>query len=156
MLVKENSVTKIIEDKMGFKFKDLILIGKIEDSYMNRIFYKDNNNMFMFFIRYSREICVIRKITNMQEEYDKSMMSLKINGKNYYYRTKKVLLIDEVFENKLEYSYNFLCHENDTNENFVLSEPLELENEEIVIIELLNSFLDENFLDKKKVNHANL
>ena len=156
MLVKENSVTKIIEDKMGFKFKDLILIGKIEDSYMNRIFYKDNNNMFMFFIRYSREICVIRKITNMQEEYDKSMMCLEINGKNYYYRTKKVLLIDEVSENKLEYSYNFLCHENDTNENFVLSEPLELENEEIVIIELLNSFFDENFLDKKKVNHANL
>ena len=144
MLVKENSVTKIIEDKMGFKFKDLILIGKIEDSYMNRIFYKDNNNMFIFFIRYSREICVIRKITNIQEEYDKSMMSLKINGKNYYYRTKKVLLIDEVFENKLEYSYNFLCHENDTNENFVLSEPLELENEEIVIIELLNSFFDES------------
>ena len=144
MLVKENSVTKIIEDKMGFKFKDLILIGKIEDSYMNRIFYKDNNNMFIFFIRYSREICVIRKITNMQEEYDKSMMSLKINGKNYYYGTKKVLLIDEVFENKLEYSYNFLCHENDTNENFVLSEPLELENEEIVIIELLNSFFDES------------
>ena len=156
MLVKENSVTKIIEDKMGFKFKDLILIGKIEDSYMTKIFYKDNKNTFIFFIRYSREICVIRKITNMQEEYDKSMMCLEINGKNYYYRTKKVLLIDEVFENKLKYSYNFLCHENDTNENFVLSEPLELENEEIVIIELLNSFFDENFLDKKKVNYANL
>ena len=156
MLVKENSVIKIIENEMGFKFKDLILIGKIEDSYMNKIFYKDNNNTFIFFVRYSREICVIRKITNMQEEYDKSMMSLKINGKNYYYRTKKVLLIDEVSENKLEYSYNFLCHENDTNENFVLSEPLELENEEIVIIELLNSFFDESFLDKKKVNHANL
>ena len=156
MLVKENSVTKIIEDKMGFKFKDLILIGKIEDLYMNRIFYKDNNNMFIFFIRYSREICVIRKITNMQKEYNKSMMCLEINGKNYYYRTKKVLLIDEVFENKLEYSYNFLCHENDTNENFVLSEPLELENEEIVIIELLNSFFDESILNKKKVNHANL
>ena len=64
MLVKENSVTKIIENEMGFKFKDLILIGKIEDSYMNRIFYKDNNNTFIFFIRYSREICVIRKITD--------------------------------------------------------------------------------------------
>ena len=156
MLVKENLITKIIEDKMGFKFKDLILIGKIEDSYMNKIFYKDNNNTFIFFIRYSREICVIRKITNLREEYNKSMMSLKINGKNYYYKTKKVLLIDEVFENKLEYSYSFLCHDNDTNENFVLPEPLELENEEIVIIELLNSFFDENFLDKKKVNHANL
>ena len=145
MLVKENSVTKIIEDKMGFKFKDLILIGKIEDSYMNRIFYKDNNNMFMFFIRYSREICVIRKITNMQEEYDKSMMSLKINGKNYYYyKTKEVLLIDDNFEDELQYYYTFLRHDNNKNENFVLSEPLELENEEIVIIELLNSFFDES------------
>ena len=157
MLVKENSVTKIIEDKMGFKFKDLILIGKIEDSYMNRIFYKDNNDTFIFFVRYSREICVIRKITNMQEEYDKSMMSLKINGKNYYYyNTKEVLLIDDNFEDELQYYYTFLSHDNNTNENFVLSEPLELENEEIVIIELLNSFFDENFLDKKKVNHANL
>ena len=145
MLVKENSVTKIIEDKMGFKFKDLILIGKFEDSYMNRIFYKDNNNMFMFFIRYSREICVIRKITNMQEEYDKSMMSLKINGKNYYYyKTKEVLLIDDNFEDELQYYYTFLCYGNNENENFVLSEPLELENEEIVIIELLNSFFDES------------
>ena len=145
MLVKENSVTKIIEDKMGFKFKDLILIGKIEDSYMDRIFYKYNNNMFMFFIRYSREICVIRKITNMQEEYDKSMMSLKINGKNYYYyKTKEVLLIDDNFEDELQYYYTFLCYGNNENENFVLSEPLELENEEIVIIELLNSFFDES------------
>ena len=157
MLVKENSVTKIIEDKMGFKFKDLILIGKIEDSYMNRIFYKDNNNTFIFFIRYSREICVIRKITNMQKEYDKSKMRLEINGKNYYYyNTKEVLLIDDNFEDELQYYYTFLHHDNNTNENFVLSEPLELENEEIVIIELLNSFFDENFLDKKKVNHANL
>ena len=157
MLVKKNSVTKIIENEMGFKFKDLILIGKIEDSYMDRIFYKYNNNTFIFFIRYSREICVIRKITNMQEEYDKSMMSLKINGKNYYYyNTKEVLLIDDNFEDELQYYYTFLHHDNNTNENFVLSEPLELENEEIVIIELLNSFFDENFLDKKKVNHANL
>ena len=145
MLVKENSVTKIIEDKMGFKFKDLILIGKIEDSYMNKIFYKDNNDTFIFFVRYSREICVIRKITNMQEEYDKSMMSLKINGKNYYYyKTKEVLLIDDNFEDELQYYYTFLCYGNNENENFVLSEPLELENEEIVIIELLNSFFDES------------
>ena len=158
MLVKENSVTKIIEDKMGFKFKDLILIGKIEDSYMNRIFYKDNNNTFIFFIRYSREICVIRKITNMQEEYDKSMMSLKINGKNYYYyNTKEVLLIDDNFEDELQYYYTFLCYgDEDKKEVFSLPESIELEDEENVIIELLNSFFDENFLDKKKVNHANL
>ena len=81
----------------------------------------------------------------MQEEYDKSMMSLKINGKNYYYyKTKEVLLIDDNFEDELQYYYTFLCHDNNTNENFALSEPLELENEEIVIIELLNSFFDES------------
>ena len=146
MLVKENSVTKIIEDKMGFKFKDLILIGKIEDSYMNRIFYKDNNNMFMFFIRYSREICVIRKITNMQEEYDKSMMSLKINGKNYYYyKTKEVLLIDDNFEDELQYYYTFLCYgDEDKKEVFSLPESIELEDEENVIMALTNSFFDES------------
>ena len=72
------------------KFKDLILIGKIEDSYMNRIFYKDDNNMFIFFIRYSREICVIRKITNMQKEYDKPNMRIEITGEDYYYSTKTV------------------------------------------------------------------
>ena len=44
MLVKENSSTKIIEDKMGFKFKDLILIGKIGDLCTNKIFYKDDKN----------------------------------------------------------------------------------------------------------------
>ena len=146
MLVKENSVTKIIEDKMGFKFKDLILIGKIEDSYMNRIFYKDNNNMFIFFIRYSREICVIRKITNMQEEYDKSMMSLKINGKNYYYyNTKEVLLIDDNFEDELQYYYTFLRYgDEDKKEVFSLPESIELEDEENVIIVLTDSFFDES------------
>ena len=146
MLVKENSSTKIIEDKMGFKFKDLMLIGKIEDSYMNRIFYKDNNNMFMFFIRYSREICVIRKITNMQEEYDKSMMSLKINGKNYYYyNTKEVLLIDDNFEDELQYYYTFLRYgDEDKKEVFSLPESIELEDEENVIMVLTDSFFDES------------
>ena len=145
MLVKENSSTKVIEDKMGFKFKDLVLIGKFESLYMSKIFYKDDKNTFMFFLCDPNEICVIRKIANMQEEYNKSMMSLKINGKNYYYyKTKEVLLIDDNFEDELQYYYTFLCYGNNENENFVLSEPLELENEEIVIIELLNSFFDES------------
>ena len=144
MLVKENSVTKIIEDKMGFKFKDLILIGKIEDSYMTKIFYKDNKNTFIFFLCDPNEICVIKKITNIQKEYNETMLSIRINEKNYYYNTKEVLLIDDNFEDELQYYYTFLCHDNNTNENFVLSEPLELENEEIVIIELLNSFFDES------------
>ena len=146
MLVKENSVTKIIEDKMGFKFKDLILIGKSEDSYMDRIFYKYNNNTFIFFGHYTRENCVIRKLTNMQEEYDKSMMSLKINGKNYYYyKTKEVLLIDENFEDELQYYYTFLRYgDKNKKEVFSLPESIELEDEENVIIVLTDSFFDES------------
>ena len=157
MLVKENSSTKVIEDKMGFKFKDLMLIGKFESLYMTKIFYKDDKNTFMFFLCDPNEICVIKKITNMQKEYNETMLSIRINEKNYYYKTKEVLLIDDNFEDELQYYYTFLCYgDEDKKEVFSLPESIELEDEEIVIIELLNSFFDENFLDKKKVNHANL
>ena len=129
----------------------------VELKHISKIFYKDDNNIFIFLICDSKEIFVIRKITNIQKEYDETMVSLEINGKNYYCRTKEVLLINEVFKNESKYCYTFFHYDNeDKNENFVLPEPLELENEEIVIIELLNSFFDESFLDKKKVNHANL
>ena len=74
------------------------------------------------------------------------MMILKINGKDdYYYKTKEVVWIDENLEDELQYYYTFLCYgDEDKKEVFSLSEPLELENEEIVIIELLNSFFDES------------
>ena len=110
------------------------------------LFYKDNNNTFIFFVRYSREICVIRKITNMQKEYDKSMMSLKINGKNYYYyNTKEVLLIDDNFEDELQYYYTFLRYgDEDKKEVFSLPESIELEDEENVIMVLTDSFFDES------------
>ena len=145
MLVKENSVTKIIEDKMGFKFKDLILIGKIEDSYMTKIFYKDNKNTFIFFLCDPNEICVIKKITNMQKEYNETMLSIRINEKNYYYKTKEVLLIDDNLEDELQYYYTFLCYgDEDKKEVFSLPESIELEDEENVIMVLTDSFFDES------------
>ena len=157
MLVKKNSSTKVIEDKMGFKFEDLILIGKVESLYMTRIFYKDDKNTFIFFLYDPNEICVIKKITNLQKEYNETMLSIRIDEKNYYYKTKEVLLIDENLEDEMQYYYTFLRYgDEDKKEVFSLPEPIELEDEENVIIELLNSFFDENFLDKKKVNHANL
>ena len=145
MLVKENSVTKIIEDKMGFKFKDLILIGKIEDSYMTKIFYKDDKNTFIFFLCDPNEICVIKKITNMQKEYNETMLSIRINEKNYYYKTKEVLLIDDNFEDELQYYYTFLRYgDEDKKEVFSLPESIELEDEENVIMVLTDSFFDES------------
>ena len=145
MLVKENSSTKVIEDKMGFKFKDLMLIGKFESLYMSKIFYKDDKNTFIFFLCDPNEICVIKKITNMQKEYDKSKMCLEINGKNYYYKTKEVLLIDDNFEDELQYYYTFLRYgDEDKKEVFSLPESIELEDEENVIMVLTDSFFDES------------
>ena len=145
MLVKENSSTKVIEDKMGFKFKDLILIGKVESLYMTRIFYKDDKNTFMFFLYDPNEICVIKKITNLQKEYNETMLSIRIDEKNYYYKTKEVLLIDENLEDEMQYYYTFLRYgDEDKKEVFSLPEPIELEDEENVIMVLLGSFFDES------------
>ena len=145
MLVKENSSTKVIEDKMGFKFKDLILIGKVESLYMTKIFYKDDKNTFIFFLCDPNEICVIKKITNMQKEYNETMLSIRINEKNYYYKTKEVLLIDDNFEDELQYYYTFLRYgDEDKKEVFSLSESIELEDEENVIMVLTDSFFDES------------
>ena len=145
MLVKENSSTKVIEDKMGFKFKDLMLIGKVESLYMTKIFYKDDKNTFIFFLCDPNEICVIKKITNMQKEYNETMLSIKINEKNYYYKTKEVLLIDDNLEDELQYYYTFLCYgDEDKKEVFSLPESIELEDEENVIMVLTDSFFDES------------
>ena len=145
MLVKENSSTKVIEDKMGFKFKDLVLIGKFESLYMSKIFYKDDKNTFIFFLCDPNEICVIKKITNMQKEYDETMLNIRINEKNYYYKTKEVLLIDDNFEDELQYYYTFLCYgDEDKKEVFSLPESIELEDEENVIMALTDSFFDDS------------
>ena len=43
MLVKENSSTKIIEDKMEFTFKDLEIIGKYKIGKIDVVFYRKND-----------------------------------------------------------------------------------------------------------------
>src|SRR5574344_313776 len=130
---------------MGFKFKDLILIGKVESLYMTRIFYKDDKNTFIFFLYDPNEICVIKKIINLQKEYNETMLSIRIDEKNYYYKTKEVLLIDENLEDELQYYYTFLCYgDEDKKEVFSLPESIELEDEEAVTINLLNSFFDDS------------
>ena len=91
------------------------------------------------------EICVIKKITNLQKEYNETMLSIRINEKNYYYKTKEVLLIDENLEDELQYYYTFLRYgDEDKKEVFSLPEPIELEDEENVIMVLLGSFFDDS------------
>ena len=81
----------------------------------------------------------------MQKEYNETMLSIKINEKNYYYKTKEVLLIDDNFEDELQYYYTFLRYgDEDKKEMFSLPEPIELEDEENVIMVLTDSFFDES------------
>ena len=61
------------------------------------------------------------------------------------YKTKEVLLIDENLEDELQYYYTFLRYgDEDKKEVFSLSEPIELEDEENVIMVLTDSFFDES------------
>ena len=81
----------------------------------------------------------------MQKEYNETMLSIRINEKNYYYKTKEVLLIDETLEDELQYYYTFLCYgDEDKKEVFSLPEPIEIADEEAVTINLLNSFFDDS------------
>ena len=48
MLVKENSSTKVNEDKMEFTFKDLEIIGKYKIGKIDVVFYR-NSKKFLFF-----------------------------------------------------------------------------------------------------------
>ena len=55
MLVEKNSSTKIIENRMNFKFEELELVGKCDKSINERLIYKYNNNIknykvFNFFL----------------------------------------------------------------------------------------------------------
>ena len=166
-----------IEDKMGFKFKDLELIGygslyRYWDTFYKILLYKYKDKFLIFKIYNENNIHSIAVVTNIQKsnfhsfssfkinndvydyeeekeifasEYNETMLSIRIDEKNYYYKTKEVLLIDENLEDELQYYYTFLCYgDEDKKEVFSLSEPLELEDEENVIIVLLGSFFDDS------------
>ena len=69
MIIKENEITKLIEDKMGFKFEDLELVGKI-NKYVNSCFkiafYKYKEDFFMFSIYKLKEITSIIKLGSLE------------------------------------------------------------------------------------------
>ena len=69
MVVKENEITKLIEDKMGFKFEDLELVGKF-NKYVNScfkiVFYKYEEDFFMFSIYKLKEITSIIKLESLE------------------------------------------------------------------------------------------
>ena len=153
MLIKENSSAKIVEDKMGFKFKDLDLIGyltKFSNGYLEIkiALYKNEDSIFEFEFKVDnlKQIHSIIKIDSIDLKRGVGKISFIFNNKKYYCTASDVLLIS-AYENSYRYK---LINNNTLNSiEFLNENKLMITDEEFVMLKLLDDFLNEEELLKK-------
>ena len=140
MLVEKNSSTKIIEDKMNFKFEELELVGKFDGGINERLIYKYNDKLYFFILQDKNMINTIGEV-KLQKEYDHGLIRrFIVNNTTYYFIERKVFFINQ-YQNYNEYS--FYDNENkDNNYCFVSKDTIKLLDEEAVVIQMVNSFLE--------------
>ena len=148
MLIKENSSTKIIEDKMGFKFKDLDPIGyltKFSNDYLEIkiALYKNEDSIFEFEFKVDnlKQIHSIIKIDSIDLRRGVGKISFIFNNKKYYCTTSDVLSIS-AYENS--YKYKLINTQNSIE--FLNENKLMITDEEFVMLKLLDNFLNEEEL----------
>ena len=151
MLIKENSSTKIIEDKMGFKFEDLDLIGyltKFSNGYLEIkiALYKNKDSIFEFEFKVDnlKQIHSIIKIDSIDLRRGTGKISFIFNNKKYYCTTSDVLSIS-AYENS--YKYKLINTQNSIE--FLNENKLMIADEEFVMLKLLDDFLNEEELLSK-------
>ena len=151
MLIKENSSTKIIEDKMGFKFEDLDLIGyltKFSNGYLEIkiALYKNKDSIFEFEFNVDnlKQIHSIIKIDSIDLRRGAGKISFIFNNKKYYCTTSDVLSIS-AYENS--YKYKLINTQNSIE--FLNENKLMISDEEFVMLKLLDDFLNEEELLSK-------
>ena len=151
MLIKENSSAKIIEDKMGFKFKDLDLIGyltKFSNGYLEIkiALYKNKDSIFEFEFKVDnlKQIHSIIKIDSIDLRRGTGKISFIFNNKKYYCTTSDVLSIS-AYENS--YKYKLINTQNSIE--FLNENKLMITDEEFVMLKLLDDFLNEEELLSK-------
>lgn len=140
MLVEKNSSTKIIEDKMNFKFEELELAGKCDGGINERLIYKYNDKLYFFILQDKNMINTIGEV-KLQKEYDHGLVRrFIINNTTYYFIERKVFFINQ-YQNYNEYS--FFDNENKNNNYcFISKDTIKLLDEEAVVIQMVNSFLE--------------
>ena len=138
MLVKENEITELIEDKMEFTFKDLEMIGKYKIGKIDVVFYRNSKKIFVFQIYDSSQITAIIRIPKLTSDNVKLQYRFEINGKVYNYNKDLMLFIKFCEETIF---YTFYEH---SNFNFYSTQKLEIADEEAVAINLLDSFFDDS------------
>ena len=151
MLIKENSSTKIIEDKMGFKFKDLDPIGyltKFSNGYLEIkiALYKNKDSIFEFEFNVGnlKQIHSIIKIDSIDLRRGAGKISFIFNNKKYYCTTSDVLSISAY-----EYSYKYKLIDTQSSIEFLNENKLMITDEEFVTLKLLDDFLNEEELLSK-------
>ena len=151
MLIKENSSAKIIEDKMGFKFEDLDLIGyltKFSNGYLEIkiALYKNKDSIFEFEFKVDnlKQIHSIIKIDSIDLRRGAGKISFIFNNKKYYCTTSDVLSIS-AYENS--YKYKLINTQNSIE--FLNENKLMISDEEFVMLKLLDDFLNEEELLSK-------
>ena len=148
MLIKENSSAKIVEDKMGFKFKDLDPIGyltKFSNGYLEIkiALYKNKDSIFEFEFNVDnlKQIHSIIKIDSIDLRRGTGKISFIFNNKKYYCTTSDVLSIS-AYENS--YKYKLINTQNSIE--FLNENKLMITDEEFVMLKLLDNFLNEEEL----------
>ena len=151
MLIKENSSTKIIEDKMGFKFKDLDPIGyltKFSNGYLEIkiALYKNEDSIFEFEFNVGnlKQIHSIIKIDSIDLRRGAGKISFIFNNKKYYCAASDVLSISAY---KNSYKYKLINTQNSIE--FLNENKLMITDEEFIMLKLLDNFLNEEELLKK-------
>ena len=153
MLVEENKITKIIEDEMGFKFKDLDPIGyltKYSNGYIEikSALYKNKDSIFEFEFEVGnlKQIHSIIKIDSIDLRRGAGKISFNFDNKRYYYTVSDILLISDCGSN---YRYKFIENNTQNSTEFLNDDKLIISNEEFVMLKLLDNFLNEEELLKK-------
>ena len=153
MLIKENSSAKIIEDKMGFKFKDLDPIGyltKFSNGYLEIkiALYKNEDSIFEFEFEVGnlKQIHSIIKIDSIDLRRGAGKISFIFNNKKYYCVTSAVLSISAY---KNSYKYKLINNDTQSSIEFLNENKLMITDEEFVMLKLLDDFLNEEELLSK-------
>ena len=150
MLVKENSSTKIIEDKIGFKFKDLELMGhgslyRYWDTFYKILLYKYKDKFLIFKIYNENNIHSIAVVTNIQKSNFHSFSSFKINNDVYDYEEEKEIFASK-YNDRVEYDFFDKNYEQCYDWKVITKDYLKISDEEMVMLKLTGEFLDEKKL----------
>ena len=142
-----------IEDKMGFKFKDLELIGhgslyRYWDTFYKILLYKYEDKFLIFKIYNENNIHSIATVTNIQKSNWHSFSSFKINNDVYDYEEEKEIFASK-YNDRVEYDFFDKNYEQCYDWKVIRKDYLKITDEEMVMLKLTGEFLDEKKLKWK-------